>query len=361
MKEWFEAAPYAESDTEKRPWLLETLNNALRHHQQHCRPFANILASLSHHSMPATSLESLPFLPVQLFKRQRLVSVPDSEIVKEMSSSGTTGQLPSRIYLDRETSLRQSRALVSIVSSFLGTARIPMLIIDSRQLLSNRSKFGARAAAIIGFSSFGRDHCYVLTEDLCVDWEALEAFCERYRDQPIVMFGFTSIVWQHFYQAALREKKSVSLSNAILLHGGGWKKLSDQQVDNQLYKQRLQELFGITRVYNYYGMVEQTGSIYMECERGFLHAPKYSEILVRDPISLAPLGPGQRGIIQTLSVLPHSYPGNSLLTEDIGELCGRDDCSCGRKGSYFLVHGRLPAAELRGCSDVGGGKATWRA
>ena len=31
---------------------------------------------------------------------------------------------------------------------------------------------------------------------------------------------------------------------------------------------------------------------------------------------------------------------------------GIDDCKCGRKGKYFLVHGRIKKAELRGCSDT---------
>jgi hypothetical protein len=57
-------------------------------------------------------------------------------------------------------------------------------------------------------------------------------------------------------------------------------------------------------------------------------------------------------LIQTFSILPRSYPGNSLLTEDIGVIVGEDDCSCGRNGKYFLVEGRLPTAELRGCSDT---------
>ena len=58
------------------------------------------------------------------------------------------------------------------------------------------------------------------------------------------------------------------------------------------------------------------------------------------------------GLIQTLSLLPLSYPGHNILTEDLGVIHGIDDCSCGRKGKYFTVLGRVPNTELRGCSDV---------
>ena len=50
--------------------------------------------------------------------------------------------------------------------------------------------------------------------------------------------------------------------------------------------------------------------------------------------------------------MPTSYPGHNILTEDIGEIIGEDDCKCGLKGKYFKIYGRAKEAEMRGCSDV---------
>jgi phenylacetate-coenzyme A ligase PaaK-like adenylate-forming protein len=136
------------------------------------------------------------------------------------------------------------------------------------------------------------------------------------------------------------------------LHGGGWKKLTSLAVDNQTFKARIADVCGISDVCDYYGMVEQTGSIFLECGAGVLHASIFSEIIVRDSVTFAPLGPRQTGLLQVLSLLPTSYPGHSLLTEDLGEILGEDNCPCGRKGKYFAVHGRVVNAEVRGCSDV---------
>ena len=99
-------------------------------------------------------------------------------------------------------------------------------------------------------------------------------------------------------------------------------------------------------------MVEQTGCIYAECECGHLHASNYSDMIIRKPDDFSACGIGERGIVQVVSVLPHSYPGHSLLTEDEGMIVGEDDCPCGRKGKYIRILGRLKAAELRGCSDT---------
>jgi len=69
-------------------------------------------------------------------------------------------------------------------------------------------------------------------------------------------------------------------------------------------------------------------------------------------VTFEELPAGKTGLLQVLSVLPRSYPGHSLLTEDLGVVHSIDPESCGRKGKAFTVLGRLPRAELRGCSDV---------
>lgn len=59
--------------------------------------------------------------------------------------------------------------------------------------------------------------------------------------------------------------------------------MKDQAVSSDEYKRCLHEQFRIHHVHNYYGMAEQTGSIYMECEAGHLHASIFSDILIRNP------------------------------------------------------------------------------
>ena len=53
-----------------------------------------------------------------------------------------------------------------------------------------------------------------------------------------------------------------------------------------------------------------------------------------------------------VSLLPKSYPGHSILTEDIGEIVKDNNCDCSSKGKRFLVHGRTIQSETRGCSDI---------
>ena len=124
------------------------------------------------------------------------------------------------------------------------------------------------------------------------------------------------------------------------------------KISNYLFKKKLNDQFNIKRIHNYYGMVEQTGSIFLECNRcGFFNTHNFSEVIVRDA-NFNCVADGKKGIVQLFSILPSSYPGHILLTEDIGFVANKSDCSCANLGKRFKIVGRVKNAELRGCSDV---------
>ena len=125
-----------------------------------------------------------------------------------------------------------------------------------------------------------------------------------------------------------------------------------KSVSSKDFRSMLKNLCGINFVHDYYGMVEQTGSIFMECEYGFLHSSIFADVIIRRAYDFSEAPFKEPGIIQTLSVLPKSYPGHSLLTEDEGIIFGEDDCKCGRYGKYFKILGLIKNAEIRGCSDT---------
>ncbi|PLS17887.1 acyl-protein synthetase [Bacillus sp. M6-12] len=343
--------PFDMGSGKKQPYLLKELNSLTSFHYEKCLPYKNMLKKTGQ-TVLAEALHEIPYLPVQLFKMMDLLSIDKEEVFKVLTSSGTTGQQVSRIYLDKETAQSQTKALVSVMKPLLGTKRLPMIIIDTKSVLKERKSFSARGAGILGFSNFGSRPFYLFHDDMSIDWEGLYEFLERNKDEKILLFGFTFMIWKHFYQEAVNHGINLDLGDSILIHGGGWKKLKEEAVSNDKFKDSLLKQFGIRSVHNYYGMVEQVGSIFVECSHGHLHTPIYADLIIRDPLSFNPRPSGEQGLIQVLSILPKSYPGHSLLTEDLGTIHGEDDCPCGWKGKYFSVAGRIPKAELRGCSDT---------
>ena len=346
--------PYSLSREEKRALLNERLRELTRFHYEKCEAYRHIIDAygVDVHHLPF--YEELPFLPVRIFKEFEMRSCKKEEVVKTMTSSGTTGQQVSRIFLDRETSSLQTKCLAKIVSTFLGTKRVPMLILDSSAVVKNRNMFSARGAGILGFSMFGSKRCYALNEEMELDIESMRAFLETYQGETIFMFGFTFMIWQHFYKKLLESGYKPDLSKGVLIHGGGWKKLVTEAISPAEYKKALNDVCGIfpENVHDYYGMVEQTGTIYMECKCGHLHASCFSDVLIRRPEDFSLADRGEKGLIEVVSILPQSYPGHILLTEDEGMILGEDDCPCGLKGKYFKIEGRIKNAEIRGCSDT---------
>lgn len=338
---------------EKSRHLSEMLTTLTWQHAERCEPYGRILRAHGLQAGQQFALEQIPFIAVRLFKEYELGSVPKDDVFKVLTSSGTTSQRVSRIILDRDTAMAQTKTLVLILQQFLGKARLPMLIIDHPGVIKNRQSFSARGAGILGLSNFGRDHTYALRDDdMTPDIDAIRAFLERHRGQRVFVFGFTFMVWKYFYQALKDMPDAPRFEDAILIHSGGWKKLLEEAVDNDTFKAALADKLNIRAVHNFYGMVEQVGSVFMECEHGRLHAPAFADVLIRDARDWSVLPKGRTGLIQVLSVLPTSYPGHSLMTEDLGEWTGLDDCPCGRMGRTFRVHGRVAKAELRGCSDT---------
>lgn len=347
--------PYSLERGEKEKMLTERLTELTKLHQDRCPEYARILESINFDVNRISSFRELPFLPVRLFKELELKSVAPDDVVKTMTSSGTTGQAVSKIYLDRATSSNQQKTMVKIVSDFTGSGRMPMLIIDCPSVVKDRAMFSARGAGILGFSIFSVKKIYALDDEMKLDVAGVKEFLEKYKGQKILLFGFTFMVWQHFYKELLRlrdENILFDLSNGILIHGGGWKKLTSEAVSPEEFHQRMNEICGLNHIHDYYGMVEQTGCIYMECECGHLHASIFSDVITRRPIDFSECEIGEKGIIQVVSTIPESYPGHSLLTEDEGIILGEDDCPCGRKGKYFKIIGRMKNAEIRGCSDT---------
>ena len=354
LEKYIGLSPFSLYKNEKRKLLSSLLVNLTTKHYNNSISYKNVLDSLNFNVNNINSYFDIPFLPVRVFKEYELLSVPKSEIVKTMTSSGTSGQSVSKIYLDKETSALQTRILIKIVSDFIGKQRIPMLILDSSDVVKNRLMFSARGAGILGFSMFGSSRVYAFNEKMELNIDEIKSFLHLNSEKQILMFGFTFMIWQHFYKELLKTDYKPNLSHGILIHGGGWKKIISESVTPNEFKKSLNEVCDIktTNIHDYYGMVEQTGTIYMECEYGHLHSSIFSDIIIRRPLDFSVADIGEKGLVQVLSIIPQSYPGHSLLTEDEGAIIGEDDCPCGRLGKYFQIFGRIKNAEIRGCSDT---------
>lgn len=329
--------------------LLPLVESTVRWHQEQLPVLAKLAASGGLPNPALAGAAALPYLPVRIFKELDLSSVPREQIIKVLTSSGTTGQAVSRINLDAENANRQQHALAAVMRAVVGGERLPMLIVDSRSVISSRSSFSARAAGVIGMMTFGRQHAWLLDSDMHLDKDVLRGFLDQFGGRPFLVFGFTFMAWRYLLQQL--EPGEVDLSQGILIHSGGWKQLESEAVDNAAFKQEWLRRTGLSTVRNFYGMVEQIGSTFFEGDDGWLYAPNFADVVVRRPSDWSVADHGEPGVIEVISALPTSYPGNVLLTEDLG-VSAPESVDGTWRGPRFRVLGRLPRAELRGCSDT---------
>jgi len=331
---------------EKEIFFLKNLKKLHNYHQKNSKEYLNLSKTLFKSNM--NKIENFPFLHVQMFKEKNLKSLPNNVNVKTFNSSGTSGKKLSMINIDMKTSLLQSKTLNRILLSVLKEKVDKIYFIDSETTLKTMQN-SARGAAILGFKQIANSSEFILDSEYKIKKNIIKRIIAD--KKKICFFGFTSLVWLNFLTFLKKNKIFLKKKDTILFHGGGWKKIEKNKVSRSKFNLECKNYIGSNKIYNYYGMIEQTGSIFLECEYGLYHPSIFSEIIIRDE-NMMPCKPGKVGIIQVCSLLPLSYPGHSILTEDLGVISEIDTCKCGRKGKAFKVLNRIKDSEVRGCSDV---------
>jgi hypothetical protein len=355
----FEEPPYGLPRDEREARLLHELKAEHGRHYDACALFRRICDTWNWQpDRDYRDLADLPFLYAQAFKEAgaELVSVPTGKGQQRLNSSATSGR-PSTIVLDRDTARRQARAVSQVLASFIGPRRRPMLVCDPQPTSNTPGEVSARAAAMLGFMTFASSRAYTLDGGMKADLAAIDAFASSAvrGGEPVTLIGFTFVLYVSLLgPLSAAGKRWVLPPGSTIVHIGGWKRLEDQKVDRAVLAAAAEAVFGIPPegIIDTYGFTEQMGTVHAECAAGHKHAPAFSDLVVRDPVTLKPLPDGSVGLGQFLSLVPASYPGFSVLTDDLIRVTGRGKCLCGRGGTTFVVEGRHKAAEVRGCGDV---------
>lgn len=353
-------APFDLEEKDKARFFGPAMSEAFRHHFEN-NEFVRrwCLQQGFSPEKEITDLAAYPYLPATAFKHRNLISVPAGEIRSEIRSSSTTG-VPSIVSIDLITARRQSLASARVIAAYIGHHRRPFLILDEDPAVSSSREISARSAATRGFLVFADSVEYFLSRRdglLHLDHEKLEESLAEHerKGRKICLFGFTHIL----YARVLKRLQEAGIffrlpEGAKVVHIGGWKKLKDERVPKARFLEDCGRVLGVEslNVFDFYGFTEQMGLVYGGSGDSPKITPAYATLIVRDVNTLRPAKDGQAGLIQILTPLHHSYPGISVLTDDIGRIVGRGRDEAGRWGTRFEVLGRAEDAEARGCGDL---------
>ena len=354
--------PYRLSPDMGRDLLRSAVQQELLYHCAQCPLFDRWFRKQG--GDPAQTIDdlaALPFLPVSIFKKGLpLQSVRKESIVRVIHSSATSSQVPSRIPLDTVTRNRQMRALAVLLGDLVGNVRRPFVVLDAPSGPVDGEELSARVAGLRGYLIMASAVKYAFPAGEAgqtVGPERLTGLLENSMIQgvPVCLIGYTHVLYCRVVVPLLERGMRLELpARSVIMHFGGWKRLEEQAVDRERFNADVWRVFTGDRLElrDIYGFTEQLGVIYPDDGCGVRLAPAFSEVLVRDPLTFELAPDGTTGLLQFITPLPHSYPGISLLLEDLGRIVSRDAEVNGRYGTRFEVLGRAKGSELRGCGDT---------
>ena len=142
----------------------------------------------------------IPYFHVSAFKGHELCLVPKDQVTRVLQSSGTSTSQPSKIFLDKPTLFRQTKALAGSLISVIGSKRRPFLVLDSSARMQSQDSITARDAVIRGLAPFASKMVYAMkaasaTATPELDVEAIRAFFKEVGDQEYLIAGMTFSAW----------------------------------------------------------------------------------------------------------------------------------------------------------------------
>lgn len=273
------------------------------------------------------TLEQIPFLPIEFFKSERVLS-SDNPIEITFTSSGTTGSQTSSHLVTNVSIYEQS--YLSAFASFYGNIENYVILALLPSYLEREGSSLIYMVEDLIEKSNNPDSGFDLHnyDELIEKLVALDN-----SGQNIILIGVTYALLD------LVEKQNFQLQNTIIMETGGMKGKRKEMIREELH-QILQNGFGVKSIHSEYGMTELLSQAYSLGE-GVFSCPEWMQILIRDPEdALTYLESERTGGINVID-LANINSCSFIATQDLGKKFTNGD---------FEVLGRFDHTDIRGCN-----------
>ncbi|MEO1011465.1 MAG: acyl transferase [Bacteroidota bacterium] len=288
------------------------------------REFCDHLGILPKHVLTS---RDIPHLPIEFFKTRKILC-SDLKVATVFTSSGTTGQRPSRHYV-ADIGLYQQSYLTAFAHFYGSVARYCVLALLPAYLEREGSSLVHMVNDLIQKSGHPDSGFYLN------DLDKLSKTLIRLNNQGtrILLLGVS------FALLDLVEKHRFRLRNTIVMETGGMKGRRRELIRSELH-QSLREGFGVEEIHSEYGMTELLSQAYSK-GKGVFRAPPWMKVMARDTED--PLSPQKNGKTGGLNImdLANLHSCSFIATQDLGKVYA--------DGS-FEVLGRFDHSDIRGCN-----------
>jgi phenylacetate-coenzyme A ligase PaaK-like adenylate-forming protein len=274
-----------------------------------------------------TSIEQVPFLPIQFFKSHTVLE-KDAHSQEVFTSSGTTGQITSRHFV-KDLSLYERSFRASFSRIYGNIEDYVILALLPSYLEREGSSLIYMVQDMINTSKNANSGFYLHNLPELV--QTLKTLDDT--GQNVLLIGVTYALLD------LAELKPFHLQNTIVMETGGMKGRRREMVRQELHKQLI-ESFGTRSIHSEYGMTELLSQAY-STGNGLFECPPWMDVLVRDTEdALSLVETGRSGGLNIID-LANAYSCSFIATQDLGR---RFD------NGTFEVLGRFDHSDIRGCN-----------
>ncbi|WP_298548640.1 acyl transferase [uncultured Aquimarina sp.] len=270
----------------------------------------------------------IPFLPIEFFKQEKIVSSP-SNIQQIFTSSGTTGSITSKHYVTNlniyESSFRKG------FQHFYGEVRdYTILALLPSYLEREGSSLVYMADKLIKESQQPKSGFYLNQTDKLVTM--LKQLAQQ--GKKVLLIGVS------FALLDLVENHDIQLNDqTIIMETGGMKGRRKEMIRGQLHE-ILKKGFGVSKIHSEYGMTELLSQAYSKGD-GIFYCPPWMKISTRDTedalTQLPAYKTGGINIIDLANINSCSF----IATQDLGKT---------HDNGSFEILGRFDHSDIRGCN-----------
>tara|TARA_B100000767_G_scaffold275787_2_gene315639 strand:+ start:12694 stop:13623 length:930 start_codon:yes stop_codon:yes gene_type:complete len=274
-----------------------------------------------------SSIEQIPFLPIQFFKTHEVKSFRGAEEMT-FSSSGTTGEKTSTHFIkslkDYENSFNYA------FRSFYGDPKEVTILALLPCYLERKGSSLIYMVENLIQQSQSADSGFYLN-----DYEKLKNVIEKLEatHQPTILIGVS------FALLDLIEQFNFDLNHTLVMETGGMKGRRKELIREDLHKQ-LCKGFGVEQIHSEYGMTELLSQAYSK-GHGVFSCPPWIRVSLReitDPFkSIENGGMGNINVID----LANQFSCAFIATQDIGKIHAENQ---------FEILGRADYSDVRGCN-----------
>ena len=272
-------------------------------------------------------LNAIPFLPVQFFKSETIVSNLD-QVQAVFTSSGTTGAITSQHFVT-DISIYENSYNIAFTQFYGNIQEYCVLALLPSYIEREGSSLIYMVNDLIAKSNH-KDSGFYLNNLEQLANKIIELENES---QNVLLIGVTYALLD------LIEYKKFNLKNTIIMDTGGMKGKRKEIIREELH-QTLCEGFGVNTIHSEYGMTELLSQAY-SLGNGIFECPLWMDVLIRDTEdAFQYVENGKTGGINIID-LANINSCSFIATQDLGKK---------HQNMTFEVLGRFDNSDIRGCN-----------